>query len=117
MKKELPLKFKNQIIKFCREYESLACPHVISIPVKISVEISWCSSDTTEIRYLNDFDVSKTKKILGNDVKIKNFCKRTDDFGRKYFKDKNWLWKNVLWNYRPELYEKFNPNKYQWIKI
>lgn len=112
----LPLKFKKDIVKFCREYESLATPHVIEIPINMKVEISWVSDDTTEINYLNNDNVDNTKKIINNNLKIKSFIKRTSNFGKKYFNNKNWLWEHVLWKYRPECYEKFIVSKHKWIK-
>jgi hypothetical protein len=115
----LPLKHKARIIAFAREFEQLSKPRelLITVPSKVRVEIYWASGCTmdvdTEYTYIEDC-VRKAKEISAYNEKIQAFCKRTEDFGRKYFKDKSWLWEAVLWNYQPQYGGKFRPREYTW---
>ena len=120
---KLPKKFKKQIISFCKEYESLACPHKVSITIpkkNIVVTISWwgenkCEIDRNDTNLYSYADsMYESKEVKDYNEKIQDFINRTYKFGKKYFSEKDWLWENVLWNYRPEHGEKFDPKKIGW---
>ena len=121
--KELPLKYKNEILAFCKEDESLANPRKvkITIPKQTAIAfVSWRGANRIEINEAKTrFDgweaMYKTKEILEINKKIQQFIDRTQVFGRKNFKNPDWLWEEVLWNYRSEIGETFNPKKVKWI--
>ena len=121
---ELPKKLKKQIIQFCEEYESLACPHKMRavIPKKeIVVTVAWSSDNSCEVdensiqRYLVSEDVYKTKAIVNHNKNIRTFIENVSKFGKKHFNDGDWLWHSVLWNYRPEQGETYKKLKIEWV--
>ncbi len=121
---ELPKKLKKQIIKFCEEYESLAHPHKIRVVIprqEIIVTVSWESDNSCQIdensiqRYLDSENVYKSKNVINYNKKIENFIKRTNEFGEKYFNDRDWLWQSVLWNYNPEQCETYKKLEIEWM--
>jgi len=116
----LPKRLKKEIIKFCREYDSLAQPRNIVIPRQpIKTRIVWASDHGVEF-YDHEFEYDvdelyNTKTIRDINKKIKNFCKRTNEFGKKHFGEDDWLWFEVLWNYRPESGESYRDLNLEWV--
>lgn len=123
---KLPLKHRKDILKFCVRYEKLCAPRDIKIKItvpkaKYKVNVRWDSDDKISINeseYIPDsmeffYNSTEIKKINRD---IKRFIKDTEKWGRKYFKEKDWLWYNVLWNYRPECNETAKERlKINWI--
>jgi hypothetical protein len=122
-KLKLPKQFKKQIVAFCREYEKLSVRRIINvkIPAHIAkVDVEWCSDDEVDTEFLrfecNKMALSKLREVRLINESIKDFCKRTEQFGHKHFGDKDWLWSSVLWNYKPETGEQFVPDYYTWVE-
>ena len=112
---KLPLKYKKEIIAFAEEYEKLASPRAIDVKIKARLEIVWRGE--TELSCGDIVDINyNCPEVLKINKKIKEFCKRTEAFGRKNFKEKDWLWDNVLWLYEPERNQKFSGLKVSWEK-
>lgn len=121
----LPLKFKKEILQFCKEYETLANPRKIRITIpqrEIVAGIVWDSDDYITVdeesiqKSLDEELMYKSKTILEINKNIKEFIKRTQSFGRKNFKLTDWLWFEVLWTYRPEKGENFKADSVKWVK-
>jgi hypothetical protein len=120
--KELPKKFKKQIIAFCREFEKIAVKRIVKVNIPAHteiVEVCWASDYTVDVEYaypgVKHTDLNQLKEIQSINISIKDFCKRTTQFGKEYFKNPDWMWENILWDYRPENGDKFNSIKYKWI--
>lgn len=121
---KLLLKHKKDIIKFCRTYESLCVPRNIKITIpkaRFKVKITWDSDDKISIYddeyipdsmefFYNSLEINKINKD------IKKFIENTEKWGKTHFKNKDWLWENVLWNYRPESDEVFDEKHVCWAK-
>ena len=94
---------KKEIKAFIREHKKLCKPFAVSIPVEVKTKLKWESGVT--VSQISDFDLRISNKKLDsvNAVKqrndaIKDFCKRTEAWGRKNFKNHLWLWENYLWD-------------------
>lgn len=115
----LPKKHKKDILSLCKEFESLACPRKIRVTVpsiqKI-IKVCWQSDFTISIINENEIysDPYKAKEILKINKKIKSFCEKTERWGSRHFKDKEWLWSNILWNYSSAHGETVNCLKIKW---
>ena len=123
--KSLPLKYKKQIVNFCRTYEALANPHKVRIVIpkkELVVRVYWdednrCTVDYNDIeRSLRTEDVYESTQINSINREIKSFIEKTRQFGKKHFGYSDWLWENVLWDYRPESGQKFRISSVKWIK-
>lgn len=112
---KLPFKFKKQIISFIKEYEKLAQPRKLEITCKASVSVCWASDETLDITNYT-LDEYSSKEILRENRKIKEFCDKADNFGKKYFNNKVFLWESVLWGFRPENGESFDFKQVEWTK-
>lgn len=104
---------KEKIKEFIHEYDYLCNPRKIIVVMPVSINISWESDDTVSTSFDNclDSDIESSKEIRLLNSRIKKFVKKTERFGRTFFKDENWLWENILWGYRPERNEKFDCRK------
>lgn len=107
----LPKKLKREISKFYKEFEFLSSGKRMKVTIpkqEFYVDISWESDNSATINDERIFDFPdtsdlayKSKECLQFNKKIKYFIQRTEKFGRKNFKDKDWLWENVLWECDP----------------
>ena len=107
MKITLPNKHKKDILAFCKEFEFLAYPRKIRITVpsfEAVVKVSWMEDYSVSILEEREIysDPYKSKEIKKINEQIKDFIKRTGQWGRKNFKEKEWIWNNVLWSYNAE---------------
>ena len=111
---KLPLKHRKNILEFCREYERLCRPRKI----KVTLSVGWIDGD--ELTVLEDLQDHIDPEIKSENSKIRRFIrrfiKRADAWGLKHFGNKDWLWENVFWEYRPERLEKFNSSNVSWQK-
>lgn len=103
MKTKLPLKYKKEIIRLIKEYCNL------SLPKTLKVTVVWDSHETVSVD-------ETSKEINAFNRRIKNFCDKTGRFGENRFKNGDWLWNKVLWDFRPERGDKFRISDYEWIK-
>ena len=121
---KLPIKFKKEIIAFCKEYQQLAHPRTICVTIpaqKLQVNVWWVSgeeielADNRELEFNLEKIAEKMVSISKENKKIKSFIKRTQTFGKKHFNNKDWIWNSVLWNYRPEIDETYNSLSIKWV--
>src|ERR1041385_4787087 len=121
---ELPVELKKDILEFCKRYEELAKPRKIKITcpkIELTTKVVWCSDNKIEfVGNIDDkldfklYDVSPEISEINRN--IKKFIDDTVIWGKKHFKNKDWLWECVLWNYRPEVGETHKTLKIKWIK-
>jgi hypothetical protein len=117
----LPKKHKKEIITLCAEHYKLCHlpPIRITLPkIKVRAEIGWYGDESVDVDEVDCIEpeklVLKSREIIKINKKIKKFCQETDAFGRKNFKNKNWIWEKILWDLDSNGSEKFNPKKYTW---
>ena len=86
------------------------------MPVK--AKIVWASDHSIE---LNEYEFGYDEGELYSsptfrniNKKIKNFCSRTEKFGKKHFGNKEWLWFEILWEYCPEQGESYRGLRIDW---
>lgn len=123
MKEHLPLVHRSKIVEFCKEYERLALCRIVESEIPkhtVKIEIEWAADNRVDIkRVYNSKDVVdlayKSKAVQKINNEIKQFIKKTVQFGNTHFNESDWLWETVFWSYRPEQGEHFNPKKYNWV--
>lgn len=124
-KKVLPAKYKTKIMGFCREYERLSCERKIQVTIpkrEAVVRVYWDSDNSISVsdddveRILDSEDIYKTKEVQKINARIKSFIKKVCNFGKKNFKDRDWMWTAILWDYRPELGETIDIYDCEWVK-
>lgn len=128
----MPLEFKKDILTFCKRYEELAKPRdvIVTFPkTKFKVKIVWCSDSKVEIIDTTTTDPRSFGGIVEDKLNdespelnkinkdIKKFIEDTVIWGKKHFNNKDWLWENVLWCYRPEHGETHKTLKMKWVKL
>jgi len=120
---ELPKQHKKKILKFCKKYESLCVPRKLRITIpkaQFVVKICWDSDDKISIydsEHIPDCETFfyKSEEITKINKKIKKFIRKTQDWGKKHFNDKDWIWHVVLWDYRPESGETIKDVNVKWV--
>lgn len=115
---KLPKKLKKQIVAFTERYWELAHRKkmMVTIEKTVPIEIVWDSDDRVSINDEKcDLSPYDSKEVKEYNEKIRHFIKEVNDFGTKYFDSQDWLWYNVLWNFRPENGEKYNFRKVKWL--
>ena len=115
---ELPKKLKKQIIAFTERYWELARPKKMMITIEkiVQIEIVWDSDDKISINDKKcDYTPYDSKEVKEYNEKIRHFIKEANAFGIQNFDDQEWLWHNILWNFRPERGEKYNFKKVKWV--
>ena len=97
--KDKAKKMLDEIKAFVKEYKQLITPRKVQIknppPVKLTLELLWKHSLTPTI---NNYKIEvvqnleQTPEYKNFAKQIKSFNNRTEAWGRKNFKDKEWLW-------------------------
>lgn len=99
---ELPLKLKKQMLSFIMEYDKLNTQMSIKIKLPCKVLLTWHGEqcvDCDDIFPTSTVidNIHETKEVRKINKRIEKFCKDTENFGKKYFGQKDWLWENILW--------------------
>ena len=111
MKTQAPKRLKKEIRSFVEQHERLSGHHILKINLKIRVRAGWESDNAISLLehsrgFADDmiYDIiadEKSADVKRINKRIKDFCKKTENFGRKHFKDADWLWSNLLWENNP----------------
>lgn len=107
---KLPLIYKIPLLSFKKEFEQLSKKRKIKVTIperRISTNIIWESdlSITYDEVYVRE-PIENSEEIKNINEKIKNFNKNVESFGKEHFKNKLWVWENLLW---------LLPNKIKWV--
>ena len=115
------MEYKEDILCALKIYDFLCNPRKIKVTLPEQtcyIQVSWNSDNKTSYDTAVEIktpSIEKFKEIVEINREIKSFIKYVNSFGRTHFKDKDWLWENVLWNYRPERGESHKSLKIKWV--
>lgn len=119
---ELPLKHKKEIVELTNLYYELAKPKKILVSLKelLPVRVIWEEGNKIRLtgKSESDYDIHdfiySSKEIQNQNKKIDQFINKTIKFGKKYFRDPDWIWSTILWDWS-ENNKKFDFKKVKWI--